>query len=141
MHSDTTELIDSAAYCLSRRAFLIVAADPADSTPDKLAALMQGAGAPKRDNAAVYGPWIKIGDPLNGGKLLKMALAAYEPADPTRTGGGAPMSLLYFPINVQASVILCAIIGNLSFGASNLGLIRRNFAAPLDNWLFANAQL
>ena len=51
------------------------------------------------------------------------------------------MSLLYFPINLQAPVIRCAIAGNLLFGASNLGLIRRNFAAPLDNWLFANAQL
>lgn len=71
--SDSSTLIDSAAYCQSRRAFLIVDADPADSTPDKLAALVQGAGVPKSDNAAIYGPWIKIGDPLNGGKLRKTA--------------------------------------------------------------------
>ena len=71
--SDASTLIDSAAYCQSRRAFLIVDSDPADSTPDKLAALVQGASVPKTDYAAIYGPWIKIGDPLNGGKLRKTA--------------------------------------------------------------------
>jgi hypothetical protein len=71
--TDSSTLIDSAAYCVSRRAFLIVDSDPADSTPDKLAALVQGAGVPKTDSAAIYGPWIKIGDPLNGGKLRKTA--------------------------------------------------------------------
>jgi hypothetical protein len=51
------------------------------------------------------------------------------------------LSLLYFPINANAPVIACAIAGNLLFGISNLGLIKRNFAAPLDNRLFANTQL
>jgi len=71
--TDSSTLIDSAAYCVSRRAFLIVDSDPNDSTPDKLAALVQGAGVPKTDSAAIYGPWIKIGDPLNRGKLRKTA--------------------------------------------------------------------
>ena len=71
--TDSSTLIDSAAYCVSRRAFLIVDSDPAASTPDKLAAQVQGAGVPKTDSAAIYGPWIKIGDPLNGGKLRKTA--------------------------------------------------------------------
>ena len=71
--SDSSTLIDSAAYCQSRRAFLIVDSDPADSTPDKLAALVQGAGVPKTDNAAIYGPRVKLGDPLKGGKLRKTA--------------------------------------------------------------------
>jgi phage tail sheath protein FI len=71
--TDSSTLIDAAAYCVSRRAFLIVDSDPAASTPDKLAALVQGAGVPKSDSAAIYGPWIKIGDPLNGGKLRKTA--------------------------------------------------------------------
>jgi len=54
---------------------------------------------------------------------------------------GVPLSLLYFPINANAPVIACAIAGNLLFGISNLGLIKRNFAARLDNRLFANTQL
>lgn len=74
---------------------------------------------------------------ITGNQILNEA--AYAP--PTQLGGSSPLSLLYFPINVQAPVIPCAITGNVLFGASNLGLIRRNFTAPLDNWIFANAQL
>ena len=70
---DGSTLIDAAAYCKSRRAFLIVDADPADATPDQLAALIKGTAVPKTDYAAIYGPWIKIGDPLNNGKLRKVA--------------------------------------------------------------------
>jgi len=76
---------------------------------------------------------------MSGNQVLNEA--AYNAAPATRVGQGVPLSLLYFPINVNAPVIPCAFTGNLLFGASNLGLIRRNFAAPLDNWLFANAQL
>ncbi len=71
--TDSSTLIDAAAYCASRRAFLIVDSDPTAATPDKLATLVQGAGVPKTSSAAIYGPWIKIGDPLNGGKLRKTA--------------------------------------------------------------------
>ena len=70
---DASALIDAAAYCKSRRAFLIVDADPAAATPDQLAALIKGTAVPKTDYAAIYGPWIKIGDPLNNGKLRKVA--------------------------------------------------------------------
>ena len=66
---------------------------------------------------------------------------AYNASPVTIANQGAPLSLLYFPINANAPVIACAIAGNLLFGISNLGLIKRNFAAPLDNWLFANTQL
>ena len=71
--TDSSTLIDSAAYCVSRRAFLIVDSDPTATTPDKLAAQVQGAGVPKTDSAGIYGPWINIGDPLNNGKLRKTA--------------------------------------------------------------------
>ena len=70
---DASTLIDAAAYCKSRRAFLIVDADPADTLPGQLATLIKGTGVPKTDYAAIYGPWIKIGDPLNNGKLRKVA--------------------------------------------------------------------
>jgi hypothetical protein len=76
---------------------------------------------------------------MNGNQVLNEAM--YNAAPPTKISQSVPLSLLYFPINVNAPVIPCAFTGNLLFGLSNLGLIRRNFAAPLDNWLFANAQL
>jgi hypothetical protein len=76
---------------------------------------------------------------MNGNQVLNEA--AYNAATPTGVSQGVPLSLLYFPINANAPVIPCAITGNLLFGISNLALIKRNFAAPLDNWLFANAQL
>jgi hypothetical protein len=76
---------------------------------------------------------------MTGNQVLNEA--AYNVPSATGISQGVPLSLLYFPINVNAPVIPCAITGNLLFGISNLGLIRRNFAAPLDNWLFANAQL
>jgi len=77
---------------------------------------------------------------ITGNQILNEA--AYDQTAPTTIGrGGTPISLLYFPTNAKATVIPCAITGNVLFGASNLGSIKRNFAAPLDNWLFANTQL
>jgi hypothetical protein len=76
---------------------------------------------------------------MNGNQILNEA--AYNTPAATNISQGVPLSLLYFPINANAPVIPCAFTGNLLFGISNLGLIKRNFAAPLDNWLFANAQL
>jgi len=76
---------------------------------------------------------------MNGNQILNEAM--YNAAPPTRISQGVPLSLLYFPINANAPVVPCAFTGNLLFGVSNLGAIKRNFAAPLDNWLFANAQL
>jgi hypothetical protein len=76
---------------------------------------------------------------MNGNQILNEA--AYNVQSATIANQGIPLSLLYLPVNANAPVIPCAFTGNLLFGASNLGLIKRNFAAPLDNWLFANAQL
>jgi phage tail sheath protein FI len=70
---DASTLIDAAAYCQTRRAFLIVDADPAFTTPTQLSTLVKGSSVPKTESAAIYGPWIQVGDPLNNGKLRKTA--------------------------------------------------------------------
>jgi phage tail sheath protein FI len=70
---DASTLIDAAAYCQTRRALLIVDADPAFTTPSQLSSLVKGSAVPKTDAAAIYGPWIQVGDPLNNGKLRKTA--------------------------------------------------------------------
>lgn len=59
---------EAAAYCRERRAFLIVDAPRGAATPDAMATLAKGPQLPKTDRAAVYFPWIRIADPLNGGK-------------------------------------------------------------------------
>ncbi len=67
--SDPGILADAAAYVASRRAFLIVD-PPADTdTPAEMLTKIGGSDFPKSKDAAVYFPWVKIGDPLKGGKL------------------------------------------------------------------------
>ncbi|MBI4928443.1 MAG: phage tail sheath subtilisin-like domain-containing protein [Anaerolineae bacterium] len=67
--SDPGILADAASYVTSRRAFMIVD-PPADTdTPAEMLSKIQGADLPKSKDAAVYFPWIKIADPLKGGKL------------------------------------------------------------------------
>jgi hypothetical protein len=71
--SDAGILQDADSYCGERRAFLLV--DPPKTTvkPDAMGALASGSSLPKSKNAAVYYPWVKIADPLNGGKLRETA--------------------------------------------------------------------
>ncbi len=66
-------LMEAEAYCRERRAFLIADAPLMSKTPTAMAATMAGADLPKSDHAAVYFPWIKISDPLNGGALRTTA--------------------------------------------------------------------
>jgi len=67
--SDAGILADAASYVATRRAFLIVD-PPADTdTPAEMLAKIQGTDFPKSKDAAVYFPWIKVADPLKGGKL------------------------------------------------------------------------
>ena len=70
---DAGILQDADAYCSERRAFLLI--DPPKTTdkPDAMGALATSSSLPKSRNAAVYYPWIKIADPLNGGKLRDVA--------------------------------------------------------------------
>jgi len=66
--SNAATLIDSAAYCEERRAFLIADAPPGQ-TPGTMATLVAGPTVPKSDHAALYFPWISLADPLSGGAL------------------------------------------------------------------------
>lgn len=65
--TDSATLSDAAAYCEKRRAFLIADA-PFHNDIGEMEKLIKGPGLPKSINAAVYYPYIKISDPLNGGK-------------------------------------------------------------------------
>ncbi len=71
--SNSAILSKAEAYCRGRRAFLI--ADIPDTTKDAEAmkTLVKGTSLPKSDHAAVYYPWIRISDPLNGGKPRSVA--------------------------------------------------------------------
>lgn len=71
--SDAGILQDAAAYCAERRAFLLVDPPKTTTKPDAMGDLATGSLLPKSKNAAVYYPWIKIADPLNGGKLRDVA--------------------------------------------------------------------
>jgi len=67
--TDPGTLMDAAAYCEERRAFLIVDAPSQVSTPADMVGAVSGTALPKSDHAAVYYPWLYIADPLNNGKL------------------------------------------------------------------------
>jgi Bacteriophage tail sheath protein len=66
---DSGILMDAAAYCQERRAFLIIDSPVTADKPDEMEQKITGAGLPKTNYAAVYYPWIKIADPLAGGQL------------------------------------------------------------------------
>ncbi|MBP6237627.1 MAG: phage tail sheath subtilisin-like domain-containing protein [Saprospiraceae bacterium] len=65
--SDSGILAEAEAYCKKRRAFLIIDAQESDNNPDKIKIAINN--LPKSDSSAVYFPWIKVPDPLNGGQL------------------------------------------------------------------------
>lgn len=67
--SDAGVLAEAAAYCESRRAFLIADVSTDVDTPEEMVTEIGGSDLPKSRNAAVYFPWIKIPDPLRGGAL------------------------------------------------------------------------
>jgi hypothetical protein len=67
--SDAGILADAASYCSSRRAFMIVDPPASVDNPDAMLTEIEGTELPKTRDAAVYFPWVKIADPLKGGKL------------------------------------------------------------------------
>jgi phage tail sheath protein FI len=71
--SDSGILADAAAYCQERRAFLIADAPRGTDTPAEMVTDASGTAFPKSDHAAVYFPWIRIADPLAGGRLRTVA--------------------------------------------------------------------
>jgi len=73
--TDPGILMDSAAYCTERRAFLIADSPIAGDQQDAVAQMEEavtGTKLPKTDYAAVYFPWTKVADPLNGGRPRKV---------------------------------------------------------------------
>jgi uncharacterized protein len=88
-------LQDSEAYCRERRAFLIIDAHRTSALPEDMVTTITGTSLPKSDYAAVYYPWIKIADPLKGGKLRTTApcgtiAGLYARTDATRGVWKAP---------------------------------------------------
>ena len=67
--TDTGVLMDAAAYCEQRRAFLVIDSPREVKTPADMVACVTGTDLPKSDHAAVYYPWVYIADPLKNGKL------------------------------------------------------------------------
>ncbi len=70
--TDPGILMDAVSYCVERRAFMIIDAPKSVTTPDTMETAIKGTALPKSEYAAVYYPWIKVADPLNGGKLRTM---------------------------------------------------------------------
>jgi phage tail sheath protein FI len=62
-------LAEAAGYCEERRAFLVVDSPPTAKQPPDMVNVAAGTALPKSDHAAVYYPWVSIGDPLRNGKL------------------------------------------------------------------------
>jgi phage tail sheath protein FI len=67
--TDSGILMDANSYCQERRAFMIIDAPSDKKKPSEMVTVISGTSLPKSDNAAVYYPWIKIANPLKGGKL------------------------------------------------------------------------
>jgi phage tail sheath protein FI len=107
--NDTGILMDAAAYCQERRAFLIVDSPAAADKPEEMEKAITGADLPKTDYAAVYYPWIKIADPLAGGRLKTVApsgtmAGVYARTDSTRGVWKAPAGTEATLIGVQGVV-------------------------------------
>jgi phage tail sheath protein FI len=71
--NDTGILMDAAAYCQERRAFLIIDSPATAVLPEDMEKAITGTALPKTNYAAVYYPWIQIADPLQGGRLRTVA--------------------------------------------------------------------
>lgn len=67
--SDGSIIMDSEAYCRERRAFMIVDPPQTDDKPAEIRTKVTGTTLPKSDHAAIYYPWLRLGDPLNNGQL------------------------------------------------------------------------
>ena len=93
--TDGSVLIDAAAYCQERRAFLIADAPKNADTPAEIEPVISGTALPKTEYGAVYYPWIYTADPLNNGKLRLSAPSGtiaglYARTDSTRGIWKAP---------------------------------------------------
>ena len=67
-HTAARVIANAVAYCRKRRAFFIVDSPASAKTPSQMQRIIQSGALPKTSSAAVYYPWLKIPDPLNGGQ-------------------------------------------------------------------------
>ncbi len=105
--ADGPTLAEAAAYCAERRAFMIVDAPPG-LKPDAMETTVTGTLLPKTSYAAVYYPWLKVGDPLNGGALRSVApsgtiAGVYARTDSTRGVWKAPAGTDATLVGVQGA--------------------------------------
>jgi phage tail sheath protein FI len=106
--TDPGILADADAYCKERRAFFIIDAPDTVKTPEDMVGAISGTALPKSDYAAVYYPWIKIADPLKGGKQRTIApcgtiAGVYARTDSTRGVWKAPAGTDATLAGVQAA--------------------------------------
>ena len=116
--TNAATLQDAAAYCEQRRAFLIVD-PPRGQKPSDIEALVTGSTLPKSDHAAIYYPYVQIGDPVTGGLRLSApsgtVAGIYARTDGTRGVWKAPagtdanlkgvQQLEYFMTNGENGII------------------------------------
>jgi uncharacterized protein len=67
--ANTTVLAAAVDICRRPRAFLLVDAPAAATTPALMVQALESGALPKTSQAATYFPWIKIADPLGGSKV------------------------------------------------------------------------
>ncbi|MCU0541817.1 MAG: phage tail sheath subtilisin-like domain-containing protein [Oscillatoriaceae cyanobacterium Prado104] len=104
--TDPSILMDAAAYCQERRAFLIADASKSTRSPDDMVQVISGTALPKTEHGAVYYPWIDIADPLNSGKLRSCPPSGtiaglYARIDSTRGVWKAPAGIEATLVGVQ----------------------------------------
>jgi hypothetical protein len=91
--TDSSTLQDAAAYCESRRAFLIVD-PPTGQKPMDIEALVTGPTLPKSDHAAIYYPNVQVGVLATGGLRVSApsgtVAGIYARTDSTRGVWKAP---------------------------------------------------
>lgn len=71
--TDPGVLQDAEAYCRRRRAFLIAEPPVSIVEPSDMETYVTGPSLPKSNHAAVFYPWIRMADPLQGGRLRTTA--------------------------------------------------------------------
>jgi len=62
-------LADADAYCRKRRAFMIADPPRGSKSPADMVDAISGTTLPKTEYGSVYYPWLKIADPLKGGRI------------------------------------------------------------------------
>lgn len=67
--SNSGILMEADSWCKERRAFLIADSPKNVKNPADMATIISGTTYPKTEYGAIYYPWIRIADPLNGRKL------------------------------------------------------------------------